>query len=84
MSKKCTPFWCEAHFEVKMYKAIGVRTTVGRPDVAQLTTTTTITTTTSYKYISTTLETHLRSLQLLVGPSVHPLCDLSFTATNLL
>ena len=21
MSKKCTPLWCEAHFEVKMYKA---------------------------------------------------------------
>ena len=27
MSKKCTPLWREAHFEVKMYKAPGVRTT---------------------------------------------------------
>ena len=29
MSKKCTPSWREAHFEVKMYKALGVRTTFG-------------------------------------------------------
>ena len=29
MSKKCTPLWREAHFEVKMYKALGVRTTFG-------------------------------------------------------
>ena len=27
MSKKCTPLWREAHFEVKMYKAHQVRTT---------------------------------------------------------
>ena len=26
MSKKCTPLWREAHFEVKMYKTLGVRT----------------------------------------------------------
>ena len=29
MSKKCTPLWCEAHFEVKMYKAHHSRTTFG-------------------------------------------------------
>ena len=29
MSKKCTPLWREAHFEVKMYKTLGVRTTFG-------------------------------------------------------
>ena len=29
MSKKCTPLWREAHFQVKMYKALGVRTTFG-------------------------------------------------------
>ena len=28
MSKKCTPLWREAHFQVKMYKALGVRTTL--------------------------------------------------------
>ena len=28
MSKKCTPLWCEAHFQVKMLKALGVRTNV--------------------------------------------------------
>ena len=27
MSKKCTPLWREAHFQVKMYKAHHVRTT---------------------------------------------------------
>ena len=30
MSKKCTPLWREAHFEVKMYKAHHSRTTFGR------------------------------------------------------
>ena len=29
MSKKCTPLWREAHFEVKMYKANQLRTTFG-------------------------------------------------------
>ena len=29
MSKKCTPLWREAHFEVKMYKAHHSRTTFG-------------------------------------------------------
>ena len=30
MSKKCTPLWREAHFQVKMYKAPHVRTAFGR------------------------------------------------------
>ena len=34
MSKKCTPLWREAHFEVKMYKAHHVRTTFWGSDVA--------------------------------------------------
>ena len=33
MSKKCTPLWREAHFQVKMYKAHQVRTTFGSWDV---------------------------------------------------
>ena len=33
MSKKCTPLWREAHFQVKMYKTLGVRTTFGGSDV---------------------------------------------------
>ena len=33
MSKKCTPLWRKAHFEVKMYKAHQLRTTFGRSDV---------------------------------------------------
>ena len=40
MSKKCTPFWREAHFEVKMLKAPGVRSTFGGSDVASLPVTT--------------------------------------------
>ena len=33
MSKKCTPLWREAHFQVKMLKTPGVRTTFGGRDV---------------------------------------------------
>ena len=36
MSKKCTPLWREAHFEVKMYKALWVRTTFGGSDVEKV------------------------------------------------
>ena len=36
ISKKCTPLWREAHFEVKMLKTLGVRTTFGGSDVASL------------------------------------------------
>ena len=36
ISKKCTPLWREAQFEVKMLKAPGVRTTLGGSDVASL------------------------------------------------
>ena len=33
MSKKCTPLWREAHFEVKMYEAHHVRTTFGHSEL---------------------------------------------------
>ena len=36
MSKKCTPLWCEAHFQVKMYKTHHVRTTFGSCDVKKV------------------------------------------------
>ena len=36
MSKKCTPLWREAHFQVKMYKTHHCRTTFGGSDVASL------------------------------------------------
>ena len=36
MSKKCTPLWHEAHFELKMLKTQGFRTTFGSSDVASL------------------------------------------------
>ena len=36
MSKKCTPLWREAHFEVKMCKTHHVRTTLGGSDVEKV------------------------------------------------
>ena len=36
MSKKCTPLWREAHFEVKMYKTHHSRTTFGSCDVEKV------------------------------------------------
>ena len=36
MSKKCTPLWREAHFEVKMYITHQVRTTFGSCDVEKV------------------------------------------------
>ena len=36
MSKKCTPLWREAHFEVKMYKTHHVRTIFGGSDVKKV------------------------------------------------
>ena len=34
--KSCTPLWREAHFQVKMYKTLGVRTTFGSWDVEKV------------------------------------------------
>ena len=36
MSKKCTPLWREAHFQVKMYKTHHGRTTFGSWDVEKV------------------------------------------------
>ena len=36
MSKKCTPLWREAHFQVKMYKTPHARTTFWRSDVEKV------------------------------------------------
>ena len=36
MSKKFTPLWREAHFEVNMLKTLGVRTTFGGSDVEKM------------------------------------------------
>ena len=36
MLKKCTPLWREGHFEVKMFKTLGVRTTFGGSDVEKV------------------------------------------------
>ena len=34
--KNCTPLWREAHFQVKMLKTLGVRTTFGGSDVEKV------------------------------------------------
>ena len=63
MSKKCTPLWREAHFEVKMLKTPGLRTTFGGSDVASLHYTTLHYTTLHYTTLHyTTL--HYTTLQL--------------------
>ena len=36
MSKKCTPLWLEAHFQVNMHKTHNVRTTFGSSDVEKV------------------------------------------------
>ena len=36
MSKKCTPLWREAYFEVKMYKTLQCRSTFGSCDVEKV------------------------------------------------
>ena len=36
MLKKCTPLWREAHFQVKMYKTLGVRTIFGGSDIEKV------------------------------------------------
>ena len=34
--KNCTPLWCEAHFQVKIYKTLQLRTTFGSWDVEKV------------------------------------------------
>ena len=61
MSKKCTPLWREAHFEVKMLKTQGFRTTFGGSDVASLHYTTLHSTTlhcTTLQYTTLQLQLH--------------------------
>ena len=36
LSKKCAPLWGEAHFQVKMLKTLGLRTTFGGSDVEKV------------------------------------------------
>ena len=59
MSKKCTPLWCEAHFEVKMYTTL-------HPGVVSEVTTATIATTPK-----STTPTTFRSISGFALPSMH-------------
>ena len=75
MSKKCTPLWREAHFEVKMLKTLGVRTTFGGSDVlpfASLNYTTLHYTTLHYTTLhSTTLQLQLHNYTPLHSTTLH-------------
>ena len=75
MSKKRTPLWREAHFEVKMLKALGVRTTFGGSDVlpfASLNYTTLHYTTLHYTTLhSTTLQLQLHNYTPLHSTTLH-------------
>ena len=58
MSKKCTPLWREAHFQVKMYKAPQLRTTFGSWDVEKVHTVVARSTFGSQNVQSTTCSSH--------------------------
>ena len=77
MLKKCTPLWHEAHFEVKILKTPGFRTTFGGSHVASLRFTTLhYTTLHSTRLHSTTL--HYTTLQL----QLHNYIPLNSTTLN--
>ena len=80
MSKKCTPLWHEAHFEVKMLKTLGVRTTFWGSDVASLRFSTlhyitlhytTLHSTTLYTLHYTTLQLQLHNYTPLYSTTLH-------------
>ena len=77
MSKKCTPLWREAHFQVKMYKTLQLRTTFGGSDVASLRFTTLHYTTLHYTTLhdttlhSTTLQLQLHNYTPLHSTTLH-------------
>ena len=73
MSKKCTPLWREAHFEVKMYKTQGVRTIFGGSDVASLHYTLHYTTIHYTTLHSTTLQLQLQLQNYTTTPHYTPL-----------
>ena len=73
MSKKCTPLWREAHFEVKMYKTLGVRTIFGGSDVASLHYTLHYTTIHYTTLHSTTLQLQLQLQNYTTTPHYTPL-----------
>ena len=71
MSKKCTPLWREAHFQVNMYKTPHVRATFGGSDVPSLRFTTLHYTTLHYlplHYTTTTNTTTTTTTQLHYTP----------------
>ena len=88
---KCTPLWCEAHFQVKMYKRPQLRSTFGSCDVEK------VHAIVRFSYNSTTLQLQLHHtalhpdcnhskktrLQPPFGPSVDSLCHPFFATTNL-
>ena len=70
-SKKCTPLWREGHFEVKMLKTAGVRTTFGGSDVALLHYTTLHSTTLHYTTLHYTTTTTTTATTQLHSTTIH-------------
>ena len=73
MSKKCTPLWREAHFEVKMYKIPQPRTTFGSCDVEKVHAVVARSTFPSKKAQSTPCSDHFWSLRCRVSKKCTPL-----------
>ena len=63
MSKKCTPLWREAHFQVKMYKTQHVRATFGSSDVEKVHAVVARSTFPSQNVQNTPLSDHFRKLR---------------------
>ena len=83
MLKKCTPLWREAHFEVKRFKTLGVRTTFGGSDVASLRFTTIHYITLHYTTLhSTTLQLQLHNYTPLHSTTLHNYTPLHYTTLH--
>ena len=73
MSKKCTPLWREAHFQVKMYKTPHVRATFGSSDVGKVHAVVARSTFPSQNAQSTPCSDHFWSLRCRVSQKCTPL-----------
>ena len=71
MSKKCTPLWREAHFEVKMYKTPHGRATFGGSDVEKVHAVVARSTFPSQNVQNTPLSDHFRRFRCRFAASLH-------------
>ena len=83
MSKKCTPLWREAHFEVKMYKTHHSRTTFGSWDVEKVHAVVARRTFRSKNVQNTTGSDHFWRLRCRFAWQAHEIVDLVKSAQNM-